>query len=582
MSFDAHPRNIPPSQAAPPPLAHGAPQAQPINGSQCIEPWVQLPPRTPPPRPPSAYGSEFGDPASVPNLDEFYVPLTGHADATPTRKRARVEASAAPLSLNPPNVSAAIRQGGGTKHISCAEWRRICVQVLEDIVEGARKMLGWSDEAEAMHEILNVAKVMKTALSELDGSVSVDNDIFMSQPAMPSPPHGSSLDAFKLEVKDLFRNLEANISARISNVERHLSSGSASSQPTPPAHNGSNTRQQPSAPTTYAAAAKVGPPGQPKPAQQSKATSTPPAAKPNTKFIVCFQGRLPPEVDRKSSQFLFHHLNQVFNNNAAARNDGLEILGAEWNRSGNIVLTFPSHVNPSVVYNHTDLIHSIVDHNLNDVIISHDTKWSKAVCSRVPSMGFDGHYWDSKALGVLLRRNPVIKNLKITQEPRFVSNPADGLPPVAPVVFAFEDPDGSKLKELLKTPIFMDGRHTPVHPWREKPKLTQCDRCQGLGHTAKLCNKPNVCAKCAQRHPTTEHNVYCPSVLKDGSSTCKCTPRCANCEGDHWATEPSCPEKRKYVPRPAPPPPPQASQARQQQLQMPARPAPPPPMQVDK
>ncbi|KAF7426775.1 hypothetical protein PC9H_009144 [Pleurotus ostreatus] len=474
--------------------------AQPINGSQCIEPWVQLPPRTPPPRPPSAYGSEFGDPASVPNLDEFYVPLTGHADATPTRKRARVESSAAPLSLNPPNVSAAIRQGGGTKHISCAEWRRICVQVLEDIVEGARKMLGWSDEAEAMHEILNVAKVMKTALSELDGSVSVDDDIFMSQPAMPSPPHGSSLDAFKLEVKDLFRNLEANISARISNVERRLSSGSASSQPTPPAHNGSNTRQQPSAPTMYAAAAKVGPPGQPKPAQQSKATSTPPAAKPNTKFIVRFQGRLPPEVDRKSSQFLFHHLNQVFNNNAAARNDGLEILGTEWNRSGNI-----------------------------------------AVCSRVPSMGFDGHYWDSKALGVLLRRNPVIKNLKITQEPRFVSNPADGLPPVAPVVFAFEDPDGSKLKELLKTPIFMDGRHTPVRPWREKPKLTQCDRCQGLGHTAKLCNKPNVCAKCAQRHPTTEHNVYCPSVLKDGSSTCKCTPRAASASSSISGTAAAAP-----------------------------------------
>ncbi|KAF9495134.1 hypothetical protein BDN71DRAFT_1431251 [Pleurotus eryngii] len=434
------------------------------------------------------------------------MPLTGHADATPTRKQARVESSAAPLSLNPPNVSAAIWQGGGTKHISCAEWCRICVQVLEDIVEGARKMLGWSDEAEAMHETLNVVKVMKTALSELDGSVSVDNDIFMSQPAMPASPHDSSLDAFKLEVKDLFCNLEANISTRISNVERRLSSGSASSQSAPSAHNGSNTQQQPPIPTTYAVAAKAGPPGQPKPAQQPKATSTLPAAKPNTKFIVRFQGHLPPEVNCKSSQFLFHHLNQVFNNNAAACNDGLEILGAEWNRNSNI-------------------------------------------------------------------------NLKITQEPHFVSNPADGLPLVAPVVFAFEDSDGSKLKELPKTPIFMDSRHTPVRPWWEKLKLTQCDRCQGLGHTAKLCNKPNICTKCAQRHPTTEHNIYCLSVLKDGSSTCKCMPQCANCEGDCWATEPSCPEKRKYVLRPVPPPPPQASQARQLQLQMPAQPAPPPPMQ---
>ncbi|KAF9490461.1 hypothetical protein BDN71DRAFT_1511274 [Pleurotus eryngii] len=214
------------------------------------------------------------------------MPLTGHADVTPTRKQARVELSAAPLSLNPPNISAAIRQEGGTKHISCAEWCRICIQVLEDIVEGTRKMLGWPDKAEAMHEILNVAKVMKTALSELNGSVSVDDDIFMFQPAMPAPPHDSSLDAFKLEVKDLFRNLEANIFTRISNVERCLSSGSASFQSAPSAHNGSNTWQQPPAPTTYTAAVKASPPGQPKPAQQPKATSTLPAAKPNTKFIL--------------------------------------------------------------------------------------------------------------------------------------------------------------------------------------------------------------------------------------------------------------------------------------------------------
>ncbi|KAF4596364.1 hypothetical protein EYR38_007744 [Pleurotus pulmonarius] len=357
--------------------------------------------------------------------------------------------------------------------MSFSEWSRTCTQMLEDITEGARKTSGWTDDAEAMTAVLSVIKTMKAALNELDGLVSIDDDIFMSQPIVPNPPLDNGLDSFKSEIKDLFRTLEANLSTRLSNVERRLGSGSNSSPISTTTPGGPAPRQQPATSQTYASVAKLAPPTQPKVPQQSKTTTAPSVSKPNTKFVVRFQGHPPSEADRKSSQLLFHSLNLAFSNNAAARNDGLEILGAEWNRSGNIVLTFPSHVNPSIVYNHTDLIHSIVDHNLNDVIISHDTKWSKAVCSRVPSMGFDGHYWDSKALGVLLRRNPIIKNLKITQEPRFVSNPAEGLPPVAPVVFAFEDPDGSKLKELLKTPIFMDGRHTPVPRSRPYHQIVQ-------------------------------------------------------------------------------------------------------------
>ncbi|KAF9496766.1 hypothetical protein BDN71DRAFT_1505436 [Pleurotus eryngii] len=249
-------------------------------------------------------------------------------------------------------------------------------------------MLGWSGEADTIPEILNVAKAMKTALKKLNSLVSVDDDIFMSQPAMSTPHHNGSLDAFKLEIEDLFCSLEANISTRISNVERHLSPGSTSCQSTPMTHKDLSAQQQPPTPTTYAAVAKSGPPDLPKQIQQPKAIRASPGAKSNTKFIVHFQGCLPPEANHKSSQLLFYSLNQSFNNNAAACNDGLEILGTKWNHSGNIVLTFPSHVNPSVVYNHTDLIHSIVDHNINNIIISHDTKWSKAVCSRVPSTWF--------------------------------------------------------------------------------------------------------------------------------------------------------------------------------------------------
>ncbi|KAF4596337.1 hypothetical protein EYR38_007715 [Pleurotus pulmonarius] len=361
--------------------------------------------------------------------------MSDHVDATPTRKRARIESNNALPSPTPHRAYfAAIRRGGGTRDMSCTEWSRACVELLGDIVDGARSTLGWTDDGDAVAEVLSVAKALKNTLREIDSMVSVDDDIFMSQPSVPAPTQDKGFDGFKSEIKDLFLSLEANLSSRISNVERRLGSVPLPSPVPNSTHIAPNSRPQAPTPSSYASAAKSAPSSQPKPAQQPKAVAPTPALKSNTKFVVRFRGRLPPEAERKSSHVLFHALNHAFSNNAAARNDGLEILGAEWNRN----------------------------HGLDEVIISHDTKWSKAVCSRVPSVGFDGHYWDSKALGVLLRRNPIIKSLKITQEPRFVSNPAEGLPPVAPVVFAFEDPDGSKLKELLKTPIFMDGRHTPA------------------------------------------------------------------------------------------------------------------------
>ncbi|KAF9487964.1 hypothetical protein BDN71DRAFT_1436468 [Pleurotus eryngii] len=251
------------------------------------------------------------------------------------------------------------------------------------MVDGARNTLEWTDDGDMVQEVLNVIKALKNTLYKIDSIISVDDNIFRSQPNGPAFPQDQ------------------------------------------------DSRQQAPAPPSYASAVKLAPSNQHKPNQQPKPAIPSPALKLNT------------------------------NNNAAAHNDGLEILSAEWNRSSNIILTFLSHVNPSAVYNYTNLIHSIVDHDLPNVIISHNTKWSKAVCSQVPSMGFNGHYWDSK----------------ITQEPQFVANPAEGLPPVALIVFTFEDPDGLKLKELLKTPIFMDGHHMLVSRAWSHSKALQQSKC---------------------------------------------------------------------------------------------------------
>ncbi|KAF7416328.1 hypothetical protein PC9H_002593 [Pleurotus ostreatus] len=248
---------------------------------------------TPPPRPPSAFESEFGDPKSVPNLDDFYVPTSDRVDATPTRKRARIESNNA---LPPPTPHrayfAAIRRGGGTRNMSCTEWSRACVELLGDIVDGARSTLGWTDDGDAVAEVLSVAKALKNTLREIDSMVSVDDDIFMSQPSAPAPAQDKGFDGFKSEIKDLFLSLEANLSSRISNVERRLgsvplpSSVPNSTQITP------SSRPQAPTPSSYASAAKSAPSSQPKPAQQPKAVAPAPASKSNTKFVVRFRGCL--------------------------------------------------------------------------------------------------------------------------------------------------------------------------------------------------------------------------------------------------------------------------------------------------
>ncbi|KAG5221480.1 hypothetical protein IMY05_C4393000300 [Salix suchowensis] len=309
------------------------------------------------------------------------------------------------VSPSPRKFNAELRLGGGTYDMTCLQWKQVCIQIIEDITAGARKSLEWGGE-DTTPEVLDVMKALKSALQAFDNMIAINDDVFMSQPrAGPAPQdNNTSLDLFKAEMRDLFRGLEANLSSRISNVERHRLIGSVVCECGQIDHKPNQTH--PAAEDDYAANCR-----------QTK-----------HQIVVRFQGCLPSEAERKSSQILFHTLNQAFNNNSAARNDGLEILSAEWNRNGNIILTFPYHINPAIIHNHANIIHPIVDHGLTDIIILHDTKWSKAVCSRVPSMGFDGHYWDTKALGVLLRHNPIIKNLKITQEPRFVSNPAEGLP----------------------------------------------------------------------------------------------------------------------------------------------------------
>ncbi|KAL1741294.1 hypothetical protein HDZ31DRAFT_45748, partial [Schizophyllum fasciatum] len=109
---------------------------------------------------------------------------------------------------------------------------------------------------------------------------------------------------------------------------------------------------------------------------------------------------------------------------------------------------------------------------------------------------------------------------------------------------AFEDPEGTVIKEVLRRKVFLFGEEVRPKRWVEKPRLRQCTTCWKLGHFS--CNSPR-CRICAGTHRTEDHRARCKGcrgALAD--KPCEHPPRCINCKGEHMADSPDCPERHKF------------------------------------
>ncbi|KAG2068785.1 hypothetical protein BDR04DRAFT_939154, partial [Suillus decipiens] len=94
--------------------------------------------------------------------------------------------------------------------------------------------------------------------------------------------------------------------------------------------------------------------------------------------------------------------------------------------------------------------------------------WSKIILSGVfARMHRDEPVYSGETLHEALLRNPAIYRLNITQNPRWVcpSEFIDGFK--LSISFAFEDPDRSNLKSLLKTNLFMFDAPVRAKKWVE-------------------------------------------------------------------------------------------------------------------
>ncbi|CCO34949.1 hypothetical protein BN14_09060 [Rhizoctonia solani AG-1 IB] len=149
---------------------------------------------------------------------------------------------------------------------------------------------------------------------------------------------------------------------------------------------------------------------------------------------------------------------------------GVTILGAHWNKSGNVIVSFPPGTPEATLL---DLRPDIgLALGLPDsVVMSVDKRWTKLLVSSVPArLSAQAPVFTEADVAISLNRNPVLRDINQPRPVRWIRNPANITGAHSSVVLTIEDPDGSIARRLLKTPLFIFGAPVTVKRWQSNLK----------------------------------------------------------------------------------------------------------------
>jgi len=183
--------------------------------------------------------------------------------------------------------------------------------------------------------------------------------------------------------------------------------------------------------------------------------------------------------------------------------------------------------------------------------------YTRVVLNSVPTMCkmLGAPLPSAAALRAELARNIGLKDLILLGDPYWLTarhpNARHGS-----ISVAFLDPDGTRLKDIMRNPPFLFGnRTTRPQKYKARPLISQCDRCWMLGHESLCCPRPKdtvVCLICAGAHAKDEHHKKCQVVSKHTEVYCTCPIVCINCRRahklakGHSALSLSCPLRSKF------------------------------------
>ncbi|KAG9128024.1 hypothetical protein FRC07_006138 [Ceratobasidium sp. 392] len=178
-------------------------------------------------------------------------------------------------------------------------------------------------------------------------------------------------------------------------------------------------------------------------------------------FVIQFNGNAPSHLRTAPSTEPFRLLSLI---------QGVSILGAHWNKVGNLILSFPSGTPLAAVESHLTSICSVLCIS-SSVSISSTTPWSKILVSSVIARDIAGApTYSETVLRESFLANPAISSLSVMRQPRWIRNPASITGQHSSFTLSFADPDGSLARTLVKTQLFVFGAPVTARLWIEPPR----------------------------------------------------------------------------------------------------------------
>ncbi|CUA77644.1 hypothetical protein RSOLAG22IIIB_06696 [Rhizoctonia solani] len=143
-------------------------------------------------------------------------------------------------------------------------------------------------------------------------------------------------------------------------------------------------------------------------------------------------------------------------------------LGVHWNRNNNLIIAFPAGTSRTTIKTLFPSIHSLVGTE-DPPVICFDVPWRKVHLAGIHARNnTDQPITPVEELRQTLLLNPALLALKITIQPTWLKKPEAISGTHTSAIIAFEDPDGSVERTLLKSTLFAFGEAITVKKWHEK------------------------------------------------------------------------------------------------------------------